>query len=83
MKNLTTKVKTENFTSKQLADFEKRITGEKQKIYYPWERKSIYRVIKQDKDGYFINYKNERLKVIPELNFLDEVRGIMALHGRR
>lgn len=56
-----------------------KLIGTKQKVYYPWEQKSIERVIRKDEKGYYINYKGKKVGCRPQLNSFGEVIGFEAL----
>lgn len=72
-----------NFTYQQIRQADNLI-NKKHKIYFPWHQKFIYRVVKKDHEGYYIRYKNERVKCIPKLDGLDKnVIGFIALKGGR
>ncbi|HHY73261.1 MAG TPA: hypothetical protein GX497_08545 [Bacillus bacterium] len=45
--------------------------GKKVKVYI--NGKNVERVLREDKDGLYIRFENERVAVRPELNCLDEV----------
>ena len=48
-----------NYTSKQLAKADS-LVGQKCKIYYPWKKKMIHRVVCKDHEGYYVNYQGKK-----------------------
>lgn len=67
------------FTVEQLAQADK-LVNKKHKIYYPWYRKFIYRVVRKDHEGYYIKYNNGRVECVPMLGELSgNVMSFIAL----
>jgi len=70
-----------NYTSKQLAKADK-FVGTKCKIYYPWKGKMIYRVVRKDMYGYYVQYEGKkRLRL--GLNDFGEMVCFELIHERR
>ena len=61
-----------------------KLVGTKQKVYYPWEQKSIERVIRKDEEGFYILYEGKKVRLRPMLNGMGtDIVGFEAIHGRR
>lgn len=61
-----------------------KLVGTKQKVYYPWEQKSIERVIRKDEEGFYILYKNRKVRLRPMYDGMrTEIIGFEAVHGRQ
>lgn len=60
-----------------------KLVGTKQKVYYPWKRKMIHRVVRKDHEGYYVLYQNEKKRLRLALNDFGEMVCFEMLHGRR
>lgn len=61
-----------------------KLVGTKQKVFYPWEGKSIERVIRKDEEGFYILYKNRKVRLRPMYDGMGtDMVGFEAIHGRR
>lgn len=59
-----------------------KLVGTKQKIYYPWEQKSIERVVREDHQGFYIFYKSKKVRLAPmQSGMKTDIVGFKALHG--
>ena len=58
-----------------------KLVGTKQKVYYPWEQKSIERVIRKDEEGFYILYEGKKVRLRPMLNGMGtDIVGFEAIH---
>lgn len=69
-----------NYTPKQLAKADK-FVGTKCKIYYPWKRKMIHRVVRKDHEGYYINYQNKKRRLRLVISDFGDFLRFEMLHG--
>ena len=62
----------------------KKLVGTKQKVFYPWIGKKVERVIREDHEGFYINYKCKKVRLRPMLDGMgNSIVGFEAIHGRR
>ena len=71
-----------NYTQKQLAKADS-LVGTKCKIYYPWKKKMIHRVVRKDMYGYYVKYQGEKKRLRLAINDFGEMVCFEMLHGRR
>ena len=69
-----------NYTPKQLAKADS-LVGQKCKIYYPWKQKFLYRVVHKDNQGYFVKYKNKKMRCRLRINEFGDMVCFEMLHG--
>ena len=69
------------YTPKQLAKADK-FVGTKCKIYYPWKRKMIHRVVRKDHEGYYVLYQNEKKRLRLAINDFGEMVRFEVIHKR-
>jgi len=71
-----------NYTSKQLAKADS-LVGQKCKIYYPWKRKMIHRVVHKDHEGYYVNYQGKIKRLRLAINDFGEMVRFEVIHEGR
>lgn len=60
------------------------MVGTKQKVFYPWIGKNVERVIRKDEEGFYILYKNRKVRLRPMYDGMrTKIIGFEAVHGRQ
>lgn len=69
-----------NYTPKQLAKADK-FVATKCKIYYPWKRKMIHRVVRKDMYGYYVKYQGKKKRLRLAISDFGDFLRFEMLHG--
>lgn len=70
------------YIPKQLAKADS-LVGQKCKIYYPWKRKMIHRVVRKDMYGYYVKYQGKKKRLRLAINDFGEMVRFEVIHEGR